>query len=110
MTVVDSTTLEPVGPPFVPSVGFNPLGGVSMSADGARVAVSGPGGVEVIDVAVGRAPRPPIPIGAIESAPFSLQHVVGVALDDVAGRGAMLAEALADSDGPFTAAEKALGG
>jgi Arc/MetJ-type ribon-helix-helix transcriptional regulator len=36
-----------------------------------------------------------------------VQHAVGVALDDVAGWGAVLAEALADSGGPLTATEKA---
>jgi Arc/MetJ-type ribon-helix-helix transcriptional regulator len=36
-----------------------------------------------------------------------VQHAVRVALDDVAGWGAMLAEALTDSGGPLTAAEKA---
>jgi Arc/MetJ-type ribon-helix-helix transcriptional regulator len=36
-----------------------------------------------------------------------VQHAVGVALDDVAGWGAMLAQALADTGGPMTAEERA---
>lgn len=36
-----------------------------------------------------------------------VQHAVGVALDDVAGWGAMLAEALAETGGPLTADERA---
>lgn len=36
-----------------------------------------------------------------------VQHAVGVALDDVAGWGAMLAEALRDSGGPLSADERA---
>ena len=36
-----------------------------------------------------------------------VQHAVGVALDDVAGWGAMLAEALRDTGGELTAAERA---
>ncbi len=36
-----------------------------------------------------------------------VQHAVGVALDDVAGWGAMLARALDDSGGPMSAEEKA---
>jgi Arc/MetJ-type ribon-helix-helix transcriptional regulator len=36
-----------------------------------------------------------------------VQHAVGVALDDVAGWGAMLAQALDDSGGPLTAEERA---
>lgn len=36
-----------------------------------------------------------------------VQHAVGVALDDVAGWGAMLARALAESGGPMSADERA---
>jgi Arc/MetJ-type ribon-helix-helix transcriptional regulator len=36
-----------------------------------------------------------------------VQHAVGVALDDVAGWGAMLAQALQETGGPLTAEEKA---
>lgn len=36
-----------------------------------------------------------------------VQHAVGVALDDVAGWGAMLARALDDTGGPMSAEEKA---
>jgi Arc/MetJ-type ribon-helix-helix transcriptional regulator len=36
-----------------------------------------------------------------------VQHAVGVALDDVAGWGAMLAQALAETGGPMTADERA---
>ena len=36
-----------------------------------------------------------------------VQHAVGVALDDVAGWGAMLAQALRDTGGELTAAEHA---
>ena len=36
-----------------------------------------------------------------------VQHAVGVALDDVAGWGAMLAQALEETGGPLTADEKA---
>jgi Arc/MetJ-type ribon-helix-helix transcriptional regulator len=36
-----------------------------------------------------------------------VQHAVGVALDDVAGWGAMLAQALDESGGPMTADERA---
>jgi Arc/MetJ-type ribon-helix-helix transcriptional regulator len=36
-----------------------------------------------------------------------VQHAVGVTLDDVAGWGALLAEALRDTGGPLSAEEKA---
>ena len=36
-----------------------------------------------------------------------VQHAVGVALDDVAGWGAMLAQAIEDSGGPISRDEKA---
>jgi Arc/MetJ-type ribon-helix-helix transcriptional regulator len=36
-----------------------------------------------------------------------VQHAVAVALDDVAGWGAMLAEALAETGGPMSAEERA---
>jgi Arc/MetJ-type ribon-helix-helix transcriptional regulator len=36
-----------------------------------------------------------------------VQHAVGVALDDIAGWGAMLATALQETGGPLTAAERA---
>jgi Arc/MetJ-type ribon-helix-helix transcriptional regulator len=36
-----------------------------------------------------------------------VQHAVGVALDDVAGWGAMLAQALDDTGGPMSADERA---
>jgi Arc/MetJ-type ribon-helix-helix transcriptional regulator len=36
-----------------------------------------------------------------------VQHAVGVALDDVAGWGAMLAQALAETGGPMSADERA---
>lgn len=36
-----------------------------------------------------------------------VQHAVGVAIDDVAGWGAMLAQALNESGGPMSAEEKA---
>jgi Arc/MetJ-type ribon-helix-helix transcriptional regulator len=36
-----------------------------------------------------------------------VQHAVGVAIDDVAGWGAMLAKALSESGGPLSAEEKA---
>ncbi|MCC6434062.1 MAG: toxin-antitoxin system antitoxin subunit [Acidimicrobiales bacterium] len=36
-----------------------------------------------------------------------VQHAVGVALDDVAGWGAMLAQALDDTGGPMTTEERA---
>jgi Arc/MetJ-type ribon-helix-helix transcriptional regulator len=36
-----------------------------------------------------------------------VQHAVGVALDDVAGWGAMLAQALTETGGPLTAEERA---
>ena len=36
-----------------------------------------------------------------------VQHAVGVALDDIAGWGAMLARALDESGGPITADERA---
>lgn len=35
-----------------------------------------------------------------------IQHAVGVALDDVAGWGAMLAQALAETGGPLSADER----
>ena len=71
LVVVDSTTLAPVGPPLVTTIGLNFLAAVSMSPDGARIAVSGMTGVEVIDVAVGRAPQPPFPIGSVAEAAFA---------------------------------------
>ena len=48
-------------------------------------------------VATGRAP----------SISGFVQHAVGVALDDVAGWGAMLAQALAETGGPLSAEERA---
>ena len=48
-------------------------------------------------------------VGAGRAASVSgfVQHAVGVALDDVAGWGAMLAQALAESGGPLSADERA---
>jgi Arc/MetJ-type ribon-helix-helix transcriptional regulator len=43
--------------------------------------------------------------GSASSVSGFVQHAVGVALDDVAGWGAMLAEALAETGGPMTPAE-----
>ena len=71
MVVVDSTTLAPIGAPLVTTLGLDGLFAVSMSSDGARVAVSSDTGVEVIDVATGRAEQPPIPIGAGSTAYLS---------------------------------------
>jgi Arc/MetJ-type ribon-helix-helix transcriptional regulator len=45
--------------------------------------------------------------GTAPSVSAFVQHAVGVAVDDVAGWGAMLAGALHDSGGPLTAEEKA---
>ena len=45
--------------------------------------------------------------GAAASVSGFVQHAVGVALDDVAGWGAMLAEALAQTGGDLTAEERA---
>jgi outer membrane protein assembly factor BamB len=72
LTVADATTLAPVGPPLVTTLditGLFPV--VSMSEDGAYVAVADTTGVEVIDVASGRATRPPFPIGSGEPPGFS---------------------------------------
>ena len=44
--------------------------------------------------------------GASRSVSGFVQHAVGVALDDVSGWGAMLAEALRDTGGELTAAER----
>lgn len=45
--------------------------------------------------------------GAASSVSGFVQHAVSVSLDDVAGWGAMLAEALRDSGGPLTKQERA---
>lgn len=45
--------------------------------------------------------------GAAASVSGFIQHAVTVALDDVAGWGAMLAEALRESGGPLTDEERA---
>jgi len=45
--------------------------------------------------------------GRIKSVSGFVQHAVGVALDDVAGWGAMLASALAETGGPMTNDERA---
>jgi Arc/MetJ-type ribon-helix-helix transcriptional regulator len=45
--------------------------------------------------------------GATSSVSGFVQHAVSVALDDVAGWGAMLAEALRESGGPLTKQERA---
>lgn len=45
--------------------------------------------------------------GAAPSVSGFIQHAVGVALDDIAGWGALLAEALAATGGPVTADERA---
>ena len=45
--------------------------------------------------------------GGAASVSGFVQHAVGVALDDVAGWGAMLAQALDESGGPMSADEKA---
>jgi hypothetical protein len=43
----------------------------------------------------------------IDETVTALQHAVSVALDDVAGWGAMLAEALSETGGPLTQSERA---
>ena len=45
--------------------------------------------------------------GGASSVSGFVQHAVGVALDDVAGWGAMLGHALAETGGPLSAAERA---
>jgi Arc/MetJ-type ribon-helix-helix transcriptional regulator len=45
--------------------------------------------------------------GAISSVSGFVQHAVGVALDDVAGWGALLAEALRETGGPLSDEERA---
>lgn len=45
--------------------------------------------------------------GRASSVSGFVQHAVAVALDDVAGWGAMLAQALADSGGPMSVEERA---
>lgn len=45
--------------------------------------------------------------GAAQSVSAFVQHAVGVALDDVAGWGAMLAEALQETGGALTDGERA---
>jgi Arc/MetJ-type ribon-helix-helix transcriptional regulator len=45
--------------------------------------------------------------GSAQSVSGFVQHAVSVALDDVAGWGALLAEALRDTGGPLTAEERA---
>ncbi len=45
-------------------------------------------------------------VGSSRSVSGFVQHAVGVALDDVAGWGAMLAEALATTGGDLTAMER----
>lgn len=45
--------------------------------------------------------------GKVPTVSGFVQHAVGVALDDVAGWGAMLAEALANTGGDLTAEERA---
>lgn len=48
-----------------------------------------------------------VDIGRAASISGFVQHAVSVALDDVAGWGAMLAKALQDTGGPMSADEKA---
>jgi Arc/MetJ-type ribon-helix-helix transcriptional regulator len=45
--------------------------------------------------------------GSAQSVSGFVQHAVSVALDDVAGWGALLAEALRETGGPLTAEERA---
>jgi Arc/MetJ-type ribon-helix-helix transcriptional regulator len=45
--------------------------------------------------------------GSAQSVSGFVQHAVSVALDDLAGWGALLAEALRDTGGPLTADEQA---
>lgn len=45
--------------------------------------------------------------GRASSVSGFVQHAVGVAIDDIAGWGAMLAQALEESGGPLTAEETA---
>jgi WD40 repeat protein len=71
MVVVDRATLAPLSPPLVASVPVGTNAPVSLSPDGAQVAVAGPTGVEVIDVAPGRSIRTPIPIPSFDRPAFS---------------------------------------
>ena len=71
MVVVDTTTLAPVSPPLVTSTALDAQQTVAMSAAGDRVAISSPAGVEVIDVAAGRALQPLLPFGTRQPATFS---------------------------------------
>jgi Arc/MetJ-type ribon-helix-helix transcriptional regulator len=50
--------------------------------------------------------RDMVAAGRADSVSGFVQHAVGVALDDIAGWGAMLAQALDASGGPITAEEK----
>ena len=45
--------------------------------------------------------------GAVPSVSGFVQHAVGIALDDVAGWGALLADALRETGGPLTKEERA---
>lgn len=48
-----------------------------------------------------------VDVGSASSISGFVQHAVSVALDDVAGWGALLAEALRETGGPLTAEERA---
>lgn len=57
-----------------------------------------------------RAIRELVADGKADSVSGFVQHAVQVSLDDVAGWGAMLAQALEDTGGPLTAEERAWAG
>ena len=69
--MVDSASLVPVGPRLVTTLTVDATSNVSVSPDGAHVSVATPVGVEVIDVALGRASRSPFPTGSFGIATFS---------------------------------------
>jgi len=48
-----------------------------------------------------------VSVGRAASVSGFVQHAVGVAIDDAAGWGAMLAQALTDTGGPISADERA---
>jgi Arc/MetJ-type ribon-helix-helix transcriptional regulator len=48
-----------------------------------------------------------VEVGKASSVSGFVQHAVGVALDDIAGWGALLAQALRDTGGPLSRDEKA---
>ena len=71
MTVLDTTTLTPIGPPVRPTIPLTALATVTMSPTGTHVAATNYQHVEILDVATGQPLGAPIEIGTADVAVFS---------------------------------------